>query len=245
MNSKFLLWPLLLLSFSFLACGKNNQYQQVVTDIEVETRVQDDGQYVLSNFELNLGRAQLPFLHLDMPENYGFLRLYSMNGMNYLMVDINMSEVLKLPAGEATLPNGRPVPVDGAGVGIIEIPLNGVNGKVYVSHKDGMMLVGFALAIRQLDDIGSDFGTGGLFPTFTIKGVQITAGIFTSEVEGQTGVAAFANLGDVSGRENLVPYRADAFEAKYYTNFSQRSQRYLGGRLEYIKNQDQVLEIAK
>lgn len=230
---------ILALAMAFTACGKNAK--KIVTDIEFETRDQDEQKYVVSDFGLDLGSAELPFLHLPLPRDYGYLRLYRSEGINHVAVDLNLSEVLKLPSGEATLPNGTMVPVDTMGAGIIEIPVSGINGKVYVSHKDDMTLVGFAISIKQLDGIGREFGTIGIFPNFTIKGVDITAGIYTSGDSSQTGIAAFGNLGGLWN--TAVPYDSGAF--KYVQqDLPAWKERALGKKLLRIKNTKQTLDLA-
>lgn len=233
---------LLAIFVAFTACGKNAK--KIVSDIEFETRDQDEQKYVVSDFALDLGSAELPFLHLPLPKDYGYLRLYRSQGVNHVAVDVNLTEILKLPAGEATLPNGTMVPVDTMGAGIIEIPVGGINGKVYVSHKDDMTLVGFAISIKQLDGVGNSIGTIGVFPNFDIKGVNITAGVYSSEDRGQTGIAAFANLGGLWNVGKEVAYNREAFTPiqEYVPAWK---ERLLGRRLLRIKNIQQTLELAE
>jgi hypothetical protein len=235
------------LSVSMIGCGKNSR--KLVTDISVETRDQDDSKYVTTDFKMDLGATELPFLHLPLPKNYGHLRTYRMNGENYVALDLNLTEVLKLPGDAATLPNGTMVPVDTHGAGIIQILVPGINGRVYVSQKDDMTLVGFAFTIKQLDGLGREIGTVGVFPNFDIKKIKMTAGVFTGENGSQTGIAVFANLGGLwSGfGEKLaveIPYDASAFEFTSEQVANWKLKR-MYNFLNRMKNTQQVLELAK
>lgn len=236
------LTSLLVLAFAISACGKDSK--KIVTGIDVETRDQDEQKYVISDFELDIGSGELPFLHLPLPKDYGYLRMYRNNGVNHVAVDVNLSEVLKLPSGEATLPNGTMVPVDSMGAGIIEIPVSGINGKVYVAYNDDVALVGFAVSIKQLDGLGRDIGTIGVFPNFDVKGVNVTAGVYTSEDGGQTGIAAFGNLVGILGEKTSLAQAREAFRPIPQYN-PYWKERVLGKRLLRIKNTRQALDIAE
>jgi hypothetical protein len=209
------LMTMLTLLMSFASCG--GKAKKIVTGVDFETRNGDDqAKLVNVDFELDLGENELPFLHYDLPKNYGALRLYTNGGVNHVAVDVNLTEILKLPAGYATLPNGTAVPVDTNGAGIIEVPIDKINAKVYVAQAEGMTLVGFAIAIKQLDGIGNEVGRVGVFPKFEIGKVDVTAGLFSDDQDGGTGIAAFVNLGglwDEFGNKNLfvLEYRSDAY----------------------------------
>tara|TARA_Y100001936_G_C16027029_1_gene643169 strand:+ start:845 stop:1579 length:735 start_codon:yes stop_codon:yes gene_type:complete len=234
----------LFLAAALTSCGSDSK--KIVSDLEFETRDQDSEKFVVTDFIMELGNAELPFLHLPLPRNYGYLRFYRVDGINRVAVDVNLTEILKLPRGnEATLPNGTMLPVDTMGAGVIEIPVSGINGKVYISHKDDMTLIGFAASIKQLDDIGSEMGTIGVFPNFDISGVNVTAGIYTSPAQGQTGLAVFANIGSLWSESTLASnYDRDTFRAIPQRNPRWKERR-LGRRLLRLKNTQQLLDIAK
>lgn len=235
------------LLMSLASCG--GSASKVVTDVDFETRNSDQQEKLLNvDFELDLGEAQLPFAHYDLPNNYGALRLYTNAGINHAAVDINLSEILKLPPGYATLPNGQSVPVD-TSAGVIEIPIEKINAKVYVAQAEGMTLVGFAMAIKQLDSIGREVGRVGVFPTFEIKAVDVTAGLFTDDQEGGTGIAAFVNLGglwDDLGNKNIgqMAYNSYAFiYEKEYVSLRDRLKLYRKVKAQMSQQQELTISL--
>lgn len=238
------LLSVLALMFSLASCGQNDK--KIITDLGVETRDVDNSKYVTTDFQLNIGATELPFLHLPLPKDYGYFRLFRLNGENYVAVDLNLTEILKLPGGVAELPNGTMIPVDTNGAGVIQIDIPGINGKVYVSQKDEMTLVGFAFSIKQLDGLGNSVGTVGVFPNFNIGKVKLTAGVYTGEETKQTGIAAFANLGGLWSLQGAklteVPYNSEAFR---FTSkrVSRRKLRRMYFYLNKMRNTQQVLEV--
>ena len=235
---------ILALSLSLVSCGGNSK--KIVSDIGVETRDQDNSKFVTTDFQLNIGATELPFLHLPLPKDYGYFRLFRLNGENYVALDLNLTEIAKLPGGVAELPNGTMVPVDTNGAGIIQIDIPGINGRVYIAQKDEMTLVGFAFSIKQLDGLGNSIGTVGVFPNFDIGKVMLTAGVFTGEETKQTGIAVFANLGGLWNAQGAklteVPYNAEAFR---FTSkrVSKRKLRKMYYYLNRMRNTQQVLEV--
>lgn len=238
------LLSVLALMFSLASCGQNDK--KIITDLGVETRDVDNSKYVTTDFQLNIGATELPFLHLPLPKDYGYFRLFRLNGENYVAVDLNLTEILKLPGGVAELPNGTMIPVDTNGAGVIQIDIPGINGKVYVSQKDEMTLVGFAFSIKQLDGLGNSVGTVGVFPNFDIGKVKLTAGVYAGEETKQTGIAAFANLGGLwslqGAKLTKVPYNSEAFR---FTSkkVSRRKLRRMYFYLNKMRNTQQVLEV--
>ena len=247
MRKIFSLITSMTLLISLASCGGNTT--KVVTDVDFETRNGDQQEKLLNvDFELDLGETQLPFAHYDLPNNYGALRLYTSAGINHAAVDINLSEILKLPSGYATLPNGQSVPVD-TSAGVIEIPIEKINAKVYVAQAEGMTLVGFAMAIKQLDSIGREVGKVGVFPTFEIKSVDVTAGLFTDDQEGGTGIAAFVNLGglwDDLGNKNIgqMAYNSYAFiYEKEYVSLRDRLKLYRKVKAQMSQKQELTISL--
>lgn len=193
MNKLFLTSFLASILFLASSCGKNSK--KWVTDVNIETANQDDQTWVVTDFQLDLGETQVPFLMRPLPGDYGNFRMWRLNGQNYLGVDLNLTSILGLPGGLATLPNGHQIPVDTNDAGVIQIEIEQINGKVYLAKAEGMTLVGVAVSIEQLDDL--DAGEIGLFSAFEVGGIDITAGVYTSESEGDNGIAIFANIGSL------------------------------------------------
>jgi hypothetical protein len=234
------------LMFSLTSCGNNTK--KIISGIEVETSDENNAKIVITDFKLDVGATELPFLHLPLPKDYGVLRTYRNNGENRVAIDLNLTEILKLTPGAATLPNGTMVPVDTNGAGIIEIPVSGINGKVYVAQKGEMTLVGFAFTIKQLDGLGQSIGTVGVFPNFEIGKVKLTAGIFTGDSAKQTGIAAFANLGGLwneLGQKRVYPiaYNSEAFYFENMERLPRWKKRRMYKELKRILNTKQTLEL--
>jgi hypothetical protein len=238
------LLSVLALMFSLASCGQSDR--KIITDLGIETRDVDNSKYVTTDFQLNIGATELPFLHLPLPKDYGYFRLFRLNGENYVAVDLNLTEILKLPGGVAELPNGTMIPVDTNGAGVIQIDIPGINGKVYVSQKDEMTLVGFAFSIKQLDGLGNSVGTVGVFPNFNIGKVKLTAGVYAGEETKQTGIAAFVNLGGLWSLQGAklteVPYNSEAFRftSQYVPRWKKKRLYFF---LNKVRNTQQVLEV--
>lgn len=214
---KYLL--LLAMLVSLAGCGKSGT--KWVSDLNYQTTDQDDQKWLVSDFKLNLGESEIPDLNYELPRDYGYFRSWRLDGENYLGLDLNLSEILGLPGGVATLPNGQVLPIDTNGVGVVEVAIDQIQGKVYLAVANGTTLVGVAASIKQIDDLG--IGEVGVFPRFQIKGVDIMAGIFASETPGKTGIAIFATIGGiweetVAMGENVFKYRQE------YVTVSKRRQ---------------------
>jgi hypothetical protein len=246
MKKLITLLSLLALTFSLASCGNNTK--KIISDIKVQTSDENNSKFVVTDFKLDVGSAELPFLNLPLPKDYGVFRMYRNNGENRVALDLNLTEILKLPGTAATLPNGTSVPVDTNGAGIIEIEISGINGKVYVAQKDEMTLVGFAFSIKQLDGLGSSIGTAGVFPNFDIGKIKLTAGVYTGEETKQTGIAAFANLGGLwneLGQKRVYPlaYNSEAFYFENVQSLSRRQKRRMYKSLKRILKKKQTLEL--
>jgi hypothetical protein len=209
---------LALLTSMFALTGCGDSATKWVEDVNVETANQNDQKWVVTDFQLNLNKVMLPFLTLPLPNSYGAFRMWRLNGKNYMGVDLNLTTILDQPGGNATLPNGQMVPVDTNGVGVIEVEIDDINGKVYVAMAEGMTLVGVAVSIDQLDGMG--VGEIGVFPMFNIKGYDVTAGLYTSDESGKTGIAVFANVGSLWEKST---YDSEAFI--YRNEYTKRSKK--------------------
>ena len=230
--SGMLLSTLLLLS----GCLGGSGYK-VVSDLNYDVRDNDQYEKMAHvDFVLSLGSAELPVASYQLPNNLGELSLMYGEGKNVASIDINLTEALKLPAGEATLPNGGRLPLYSS-TGVIQIDIEKINASVYLAHNGDQTVIGFAIAIKQLDRVGSELGSVGLFPSFTVKEVRITAGIFSGNDSGNTGVAAFANLKGLLDEES-EPGKLFFYKYKYSKSFLRKVQRVIN---EYNLEKRRVL----
>ena len=219
MNYKLIVLSLLSSLLFLTSCG--NSGKQFVSDVNVETVDQDQQKWLVSNFKLNLGNVELPEVALPLPSDYGNFRAYRKDSENYLGVDFNISSILNLPGNIATLPNGQVIPIDVGGAGIIELPINKINGKVYLAVADGVALIGVAAVIKQLGDL--DVGDIGVFPTYKVGNVDIMAGIFASRNDNTNGIAIFANLAGIwDGAQKHYDSDTFIFEPEYVRRSKKR-----------------------
>jgi hypothetical protein len=246
MRRIFTLLSILVLSFSMISCGKN--MKNLVTDIGVETLDDGTSQYVSTDFVLDIGGTELPFISYPLPNDLGALRLYRLNGQNKIAIDLNLTSVLKLPRVVGTLPNGQAIPVDTNGAGIISIDIEGINSKVYVAQREDTTLVGFAIAIKQLDGLGDSIGSAGIFPSFELGNIRLTAGVFTSKESKETGIAAFANLGQLFGGNGMnaeISSNKELFKPVRQRRLSRKQQRRAYSAIVTLLNSQEELIISE
>lgn len=232
------LFVLILSLATLVGCGKSGK--QWVTDFNYQTTDQDDQKWIVSDFKLNIGESEVPDINEPLPRDYGYFRSWRLNGENYLGLDLNLSQILDLPGGVATLPNGQVLPIDTNGVGVVEVPMDQINGSIYLAVANGTTLVGLAASIKQIDDLG--LGDVGVFPRFNIKGVDLMAGVYGSDTPGQTGIAIFATIGGiwedtVSFGEHVFKYRSE------YVSISKRKA--LARKLRRAMNKKQTIRWVK
>ena len=183
------------LSTLFLITGCGKISPQVVSNVNIETVTQDNSQWIVTDFKIELGERRVPEMTLPLPMDYGRFRSYKRGESNYLGLDLNMTSILSLPGGVATLPNGQIIPIKLNDVTIIEISISQINGKAYLAFSEGVALVGVAAALK----IPEKFSETAMseFPTYKIGNVDIMAGFFTGGAINSTGFAIFANLGKI------------------------------------------------
>lgn len=226
--------------FALTGCFGQNA-KKIVTDLNYDVRDSDQYEkYAHVDFQLNLGNAELPMASYNLPNDLGMVSLSLVDGKNVVTVDLNLTEALKLPVGEAKLPNGNPLPIYSSN-GVIYIDIEQINGRVYLAHNGDQTVIGFAMAISQLDGVGRELGGVGLFPSFTVKNVKVVAGVFSDKEQGQTGIAAFADLKGLLG-DLAEPANGKLFFYRY--KYSRRLIKKANRLLNEYKTQKQVLTPA-
>lgn len=183
------------ISTLFLIAGCGKLSPQVVSKVNIETVTEDNSQWIVTDFKLELGERKIPTMTLPLPMDYGRFRSYKKNSSNYIGLDLNMSSILNLPGGVATLPNGQIVPINLKDITIIEIPISRINGKAYFAMSEGVALVGVAAALKLPGNLTDSAMSE--FPTYQVGKVDIIAGFFTGGSLDANGVAIFANLGKI------------------------------------------------
>lgn len=215
----------------------------LVSDLAFTTSQDNEQQILETTFTLSLGEVSLPGTSYSLPNNLGSFSLMAGDAMgDKVKLSLNLTEIFKLPSEDAKLPNGNDLPINTTGANVVEIPISGIVGSVYLASSNGQTLVGFAFSISQLDTLGQTIGNIGLFPNFDVRGVNVTAGIFSSGEEGKTGLAAFANLGDLEG--DTPDDEAKPF-MPIETTISKKQFRELKREMTKLKNSSQVLKVVK
>lgn len=219
----------LLLGFSFLvSCGKSGH--KYVTDVQFETVTHDENSFLDTSFTLDLGNVEIPYYFSEIGKGYGSFSLATIDGKPVLNLHLNLSELLKLPqSANPTLPNGTNLPIDAGSLGIIELPIDDVLGKIYVAASSDNLFVGFAFSIKELNVVGQKLGKVNLFYNFNVKGVLGSAGLFSDSALNQTGIAAFVNL------KGLIGTRTEYV--------SKRKAKILDKELKKIFNSQEKIEL--
>lgn len=188
---------------SMVACKKEESF---VKDLHLRTKNVDESVYVEVSSILDLKNLQLPALQFPIKnfnngDVYGSLYFApTLDGRSEIAVDVNLTTITKLPATEASLPNGLKLPVGGADrLNIVQVDIPQINGRVYVALDTikKFAMVGFAVSIPQADGIGTAIGEGQLFPMFKIGKVNLFAGVYTSTSPSTTGIAVFTDISSV------------------------------------------------
>lgn len=183
------------MSFLVSSCGKQ---PQVLTGVKVESQQRDQELWVAFSADLNLGEMSLPNLSLPVihPRTLGQIGSLelgkSLGVQNFFKLNLNFSAISDLRTSTPKLPNGNTVPLIANNQSItINIP-NG--GRIYLTLSDTVTALGFAIPIKQFDEIGRRAPGVSLFPLISIDRMVATAGIFTSQTSGQNGFAIVADL---------------------------------------------------
>ncbi len=190
---------LLLISLSFISCGSSSQ---MVTDVSVDSRVQD-GEVLLDLVaDLNIGNLQMPNVSLPITSHGEYLGEVNLNspgfGENQIEINLNVSRATDLNLISTTLPNGMALPVIRDNP-VIVVPV-GNGGELYIGLSDNNVAIGVAIPIKSFDKMGRKLGTITLMPYFNKNNIVGSAGVYTSPNAGENG---FAFIADVSSK--LLP----------------------------------------
>lgn len=184
---------MLLFSLAIISCGKNNQ--KIVSEIKVNERIDQDKVYVEVDAKLDLGNTVLLAgkfpIKIPKKGEIGSVEL----GMDFVKVSILLSELVKLQIENSLLPNGLTLPLIKENK-VVVIPLDKKSKSfLYFSLIGGAKAVGITLAIKELDKLGAELKVASYPSANIVLGEFIVnAGIYTSPVEGENGLAIFTDL---------------------------------------------------
>ena len=189
---------LLLVLTSIVSCGGQ---KPMVTDIDVRPYYQNSDVHIQLSSTLALGNVTLPGISLPVilphnGQNIGSIQMQTvLGGQNIISIDVNLTEVAKVQAQTARLPNGNIIPLIGNNQ-VIVIPIqNKVN--LYLTMGNGVAALGVDIPFSTLDAVGDRVGNISIFPIFNIKGVLGSAGLYFSRDRGKNGFGLFADLTNV------------------------------------------------
>lgn len=187
------------------SCGKSGSQPKIVQDILLNTRDIDGEVTVDLGVTLDIGNVQLPTVTIPVfnPKNpsvkYGEVRTRGgFSGLNDIEVSVNLTQALEVQGGQATLPDGSPIPVGGLGnAAVVQIPLMNDQHRIYLAADRGVALLGAALTFKEFDQVGGSIRGADLMIPFMIRGVRGAFGFFTSTSSGKSGFAVFVDLGSL------------------------------------------------
>lgn len=189
---------ILTLSFIMLSCTGD---KKALKDFKIETTTDQDenkNAKVTAIFDFNndigFQLIELPIFNPRNNEFYGTFKMApTIEGYDEISFTANLTQILKLRGGRADLPNGSDLPYgDIDSLEVIEIPVKGINAEIYIASKNGHILLGMAVSLKQLNGVGEYFQQPGLlFPRFKIGNITAYAGVFTGAEPGETGLGFF------------------------------------------------------
>lgn len=180
-------------SWAFISCGKNNQ--NIVSGIDVKERIDQDKVYVDLEAKLDLGNTVMLAgkFPIRIPKK-GLIGEVEL-GLDFVRVSILLSELVKLQIENSLLPNGLALPLIKENR-VVVIPLGKKDKSfLYFSLIGGAKAVGITLAIKELDKLGAELKSPS-YPSanVTFGKFVVNAGIYTSPVAGENGLAIFTDL---------------------------------------------------
>jgi hypothetical protein len=111
-------------------------------------------------------------------------------------IGLDLTVLADLDSDNALLPNGTSIPIGGLGdTPIIGIPVADTAAKAYFALGSGVAVLGFAVPIREFDEIGRRTGRSNLFLPFDFNVIRGTGGMFCSPNPGKTGLGLFVDIG--------------------------------------------------
>jgi hypothetical protein len=202
---------LLITGLILISCGKSPS--KLVNNLSSEVVFQDGGRWLVTDFQVNLGNLYLPDTVISLNHNYGMFRSYNQKEKNYFGLDLNIESILNTPSSSMpTLPNRNPIPLNSGNAEVIELPINGTKGKVYIAVSGNLAMIGIATVIKNFEGLRTDRRRSkfaDVFKQYKVGNINVLAGVFTSVDNKRNGVAIFADM-------------APVWNPSFYFQFNQR-----------------------
>ncbi len=185
-------------------CGSQSSQNGFMDGFSLKTEVIDGAVWAHASGQFATGGLVLPALTMPIFDpkrpgvSYGTVAILpTLTGKTELKVSVNISEAAHVQNVMRTMPNGTAIPVGGIDAcQVLGLPVGSTKTVVYLGLGDGCAILGVALAIKELDKVGTYVGLPiNFFPRFDFgKGVVGVAGVFTGQTSGSSGIAFFADL---------------------------------------------------
>ncbi len=193
--------PLSLVMVLATSCGEKS----IVEGVLLETVDHDGYVYADLSVDLNLGNVMLPSITIPVVNPYDPSHVYGeisvvggFNGVNEVGIGVNLTELLNVQGGIASLPDGSPLPINGLeATQVVQIPIFNGQHRIYLASGSGVAMMGFALTFKELDPMGSAIQGVDIIIPFTIGKFRGAAGFFTSTSSGKTGICVFIDIGEI------------------------------------------------
>jgi len=212
---------LLALAITGAGCGKKG-FGGLVSQAQFEA-VEENGELygdlrvLLNTGNVLLPSFDLPILNPRVPASeYGAISLHDALGLGTeLGIRVNLNAIAGVDSVDgALLPNGKMIPVVlPGGAKPVSIQVKG-STRVYLAIGQGSALIGTAIVIPEFDRLaGYIGGLDVFFPFQGQNGVRGAAGLFSSVVPGQSGLAVFVDVSSVlkgASQKSLVAAAAKA-----------------------------------
>jgi len=196
---------LILLAVTGPGCGKKGfgglvsgaQFQAV----EENGELYGDLKVLLNTGTLLFPSFDLPILNPRVPgSQIGAIGLRDALGLGTeLNIRVHLNEIAGVDSLDgSTLPNGRLIPVAlPGGVSPHSVLIQG-NTRLYFAFAEGTAFLGTAIVIPEFDRLAGYVGGLDVFLPFQGEGgVRGAAGLFSSTLPGQSGLAVFVDVGPV------------------------------------------------
>lgn len=193
-------------TFALTGCQPKEPGEGLVKYVKAKTFTLEDQIWLEAQIGLNPGNLTLPPLDLpifdpnDPSHHFGRISIRQIvDGGSELAVAVNLTEATGIPGLAARLPNGQPIPFVGLENSIgIGIPVSR-GSVVYVVVGEGIAMLGAAIGIKELDEIGSGLCPASLFFPFSFENPPITvsAGTYFGCEPSTSGLGVFVDLAGV------------------------------------------------
>jgi hypothetical protein len=171
----------------FLAsCGG---IKKTISDVSIDQSVIDRDSYIHVEATLDLGNIYLPDFKAPIKLNGQDVGEVTL-GSDLVAIDLNVSVLAPKHETLGELPNGSKLPLIKNNP-VIVLPLGRSDIKIYVSLVNGAKAIGVSIPVKELDQVNR---YAGYFPPFMVKDITVAAGVYTSEDDGKSGIAAFFDL---------------------------------------------------